>query len=351
MANVIYANSSRDIRVILEDRASPDVIELLESTIWGTRGVLYRSRDMEEKLKDLAQPSFLRLVKGDKTVAALVQNHKSVEMAGPRYDAIYLALIAVNRDFARQGFGKILAQASRDYCLEALRSPGLLYGYIESGNEASLRLYRDLGFHSLSEVRPRIFSRARPRSSARVETLPKDAVPEMLSHLKATYHAHSLCNFDESLDPERYFVVRRQGKIVAGAQMHVINWQVLQLPGWQGRLALALLPHIPLLGRNFTPSNIRFARVGNLYAQEGSEQLISEILETALAELRLPLAAMFVDERGEPERRILDRTDLGLLDSAINGGFHLVTFFKGVSAHDLETISRTPVVISPRDPI
>ena len=351
MTEVIYADPKRNLRILLDAQASPDVIELLESTIWGTRGILYRSLDMEEKLKGLSQPSYLRLVKGDKTVATAVRNHKSVELAGVRYDAVHLALIAVHRDFARQGLGKILAQVSRDHYLEKLNPPGLLYGYIESGNEASLRLYRTLGCHDLGEVRPRIFSRIRPRKSARVEMLGQAAVPEILSRLKATYQTHALCSFDQSLDPERYFVVRQQGEIVAGAQVHIVRWQVLQLPGWQGRLALSILPHIPLLGRNFTPSNIRFGRVGNLYAKEGSEELISEILQTALAELDLPLVAMFVDSRGEPERRILDRTKLGLLDRAISEGFHLITFFKGVSTNDIEAVSRAPAIVSPRDPI
>ena len=173
----------------------------------------------------------------------------------------------------------------------------------------------------------------------------------MLTNIKATYQEHNLCSFEQSLDPEHYFVVRDGGEIVAGAQLSVVRWQALQLQGWQGRLVLNLLPHIPVLSRRFTPANLRFARAGNLYAKPGSEHLVAEILETALAKLRLPFAAIFLDGRGAPERRILEKTKLGAMDRAIKGGFHLMSYFKGMSDQDITSVLHRPVIISPRDPI
>ena len=120
----------------------------------------------------------------------------------------------------------------------------------------------------------------------------------MLALLKDSYSAHSLCSFDVSLDPDHYFVLRQGGEIIAGAQVNTLHWELLQLPGWQGWLATKLLPHVPLLGRDFTPADLRFARVGNLYALKGAEPMVSEILETVLAERRLPFAAVFADPRG-----------------------------------------------------
>ena len=152
----------------------------------------------------------------------------------------------------------------------------------------------------------------------------------MLNRLKKAYKTHALCSFENSLDPERYFVVRRDGGIVAGAQHHPLPWALLGLPGWQGSLAMNLLPKIPFLGRDFTPSDLRFARVGNIYAEKGSEKLIAELLETALAEQHIPFAALLADQRGETERRIMSRINFGAIDRIIIGGFHLVGEFKGV---------------------
>lgn len=352
MTELIYSDPSSDLEVRLDHRVPPDLLELLSQTTWGQHGLSFRSLDMAAMLGDLSDPSFLRLVKGGRTVAAAVRNRKHVEMAGKPYDAIHLALFAVHLDFARQGLGTILARVSRNHFFSILRPPGLLYGYIESGNEASLRLNLGLGYQQdMGQVSSRLFSRTRPQSSPRVEVLGREARPDMLNRLKKAYKAHALCSFENSLDPERYFVVRRDGEIVAGAQLQVLHWELFGLPDWQGRLAMNLLPHIPFLGRDFTPSDLRFVRVGNIYAENGAEEMVAEILETALAEQHIPFAALLADRRGETERRVMSRMNFGAIDRIVTGGFHFLAEFKGVDAGALRKISRMPVIISPKDPL
>lgn len=348
MTEIIHTDPERDLEVRRDTQVPPDLLELLSATVWGQHGVIFRSRDMAQMLDDLGDPSFLRLMKGGRTVAAAVRNHKPVTMAGKPFDAVHLALFAVHPAFTRQGLGTVLADVSRRHYLNALQSPGILYGYIETGNEASLRMNLGIGYRELGTVRSRIFSRIRPKPSPRVARIDRAAVPQMLHLLKTTYHDHTLCNFDQSLDPEHYFVLRRKGKIMAGAQLHVLHWELLGLPGWQGRLAMRLLP---LLGRAFRPADLRFARVGNIYAARGAEHFVADILETALATQDLPLAAVLVDKGGAPERRILNAIDFGLLDRTISGGFHMVGEFKGVEADEIDALSRAPVIISPRDPL
>ena len=51
------------------------------------------------------------------------------------------------------------------------------------------------------------------------------------------------------------------------------------------------------------------------------------------------------------ERRILEKTKLGAMDRAIKGGFHLMSYFKGMSDQDITSVLHRPVIISPRDPI
>lgn len=351
MTNVIYSDPSLDLEVRLDHEVPRDLLELFDQTIWGQHGMTFRSLDMAEMLQELSDPSFLRLIKNGRTVAAAVRNRKQVEMAGTPYDAFHLALFAVHQDFKRQGLGTILAQVSRTHFFGLLRTPGVLYGYIESGNEASLRLNLGLGYQDMGKVRPRLFSRARARPSPRVEVLGREGRPDMLKRLKKAYNAHALCSFENSLDPERYFVVRRHGQIVGGVQLHILHWKLLGLPGWQGRLTMNLLPNIPILGRDFTPSDLRFARVGNLYADEGSESLIAEILETVLAEQHLPFAAVLADQRGDTERRVMSRIDFGTIDRMVTGGFHLLAEFKGVDQSELERFSGMPFIISPKDPL
>ena len=110
MMELIYSDSARDLRVLRDTKVPPDLLALLESTIWGQRGVVFRSLDITHMLNDLVQPEFLRLVKGNTTIAAAVRNRKKVYMAGEKFDAVHLALFAVHPDFIRQGYGNILAR-------------------------------------------------------------------------------------------------------------------------------------------------------------------------------------------------------------------------------------------------
>jgi len=348
---IIHTDRERGVHVIAENALSPETVQLLESTVWGQHGLIFRSLDMREMLGALTRPVFLRLVKDGETLAAAVRNRKALLMAGRQFDAVHLALFAVRPDCRRKGYGRILAKVSREYFGEMLRPPGVLYGYIESGNEASLRLNLGIGYRDLGQIKSRIFSRANPRRSERVERLGEGERSGMLALLNETYASHALAGLDQSLDTGRYFIVRRNGEIVAGAQVHTLRWNLLQLPGWRGKLALNLLPRIPVLGKNFTPEDLRFGRAGNFFAREGSEHLISEILETVMAEKGLPFTTLFMDPRGTIERRLLDKTRFGLLGLGIGGGFHVLGEFKGIGDDEIDTICRAPMLISPRDPL
>ena len=142
--------------------APPALTDLLRRTAWGTRDVKYAIRGIDRILAHIEQPHFLLLTKADHLIGAVVASRKLVRGGGKIYDALFIAMIAVEPTMTGSGYGTLLAAQAREYGRGLLGEPGIIYLYVETTNTASIRVHEKIGYQRIGQFEARIFTRIFP---------------------------------------------------------------------------------------------------------------------------------------------------------------------------------------------
>jgi hypothetical protein len=309
----------------------------------------YRIRDVEAKLSRLGGPHYLTLERNGDLAAVCVLNRRMTRLLGAPVDTFHFAMIATEPAFSGQKFASLLAEHAGMLCRERLGTPGAAYAYIESTTDYSIRISDRLG-SSLEAMLPLlVFSRFRPSDDYRVGLLKDGEAKGVVQRLSALYEGHVLDDFDDSVIPGEFHVLREGGEIVAGVQAEVLNWSVESLPGVVGWLIVELFPRLPLLRRLLDPADLRFLRLGNLLVEPGHEAHLIQLMNAMLARHKVPLGLVMLDARSPVYRMIRAHGQLGLLSHAVGGAAKAVADFKGVSEADITRIRACPMLMSPLD--
>lgn len=349
MANIIYEDSARGL-VIQRDRTPGDeLIALLERTVWGTHGLRYRVHRLVTTLDRIPDPHFLTLTVRGQTIAGAVRSKKTLEIGGVCCQAVHLAMLAVDAARIGQGYGKLLTEQSRHYFLQEMTGPGLLYGYIESGNTRSLELNRRLGYRTLGVLGTMAFSRIRPKILTDVEALDARDKERIVRVLSEQYAGFSMVDFADSIRPREYFVLRSAGRIVAGIQVERIYVSFEKLPGLCGATLLSAPAWVPGLSRVFNPDYCSFLRLANIYVRPGHETGLLKLIESVLAQYQVHLGIALMDERSPVRKRISHAGGKGLLQLGIRAKFEAIADFNGLPESAINELYSRPLCVSAID--
>ena len=162
-ATTLWADDASQRVVKLTSEPSPQVIRLLERTVWGGRGLLYRIRGIDAKLRRLSDPHMFSIEVEGRLAAVCILNRKTVLALGAEYDAFHFVMVATEEAERGKGLASLLGTHIRRFCEEVLREPGVGYGYIEASTEYSLRLSDRIGHTAEWFVPLTVFSRFFPR--------------------------------------------------------------------------------------------------------------------------------------------------------------------------------------------
>jgi hypothetical protein len=350
-ATTLWADDTSQKVVRLAREPSPQVIRLLERTVWGGRGLLYRIRGIDAKLRRLSDPHVFSVEVEGRLAAICILNRKTALVLGAEYDAFHFVMVATDEAERGKGLANLLGTQIRRFCEDAFREPGVGYGYIEASTEYSLRLSDRIG-HTVERFVPlTVFSRFFPRDDPDVRPLLESEAEGVRERLYALYEGHSLLDFDTSLRPEDYFVLSRDGRIVAGAQAEILHWSVVRMPGLVGRFIVGGLPHIPGLRNLFNVRNLYFLRFGNLFVRPGDEAQLATLLEALLARNGLRLGLILMDQQSPVFEGIRAFGKFGLLNAALRGTTKVVADFRGVTEDEIAEIRSRPVLVSAGDVI
>jgi len=350
-ATTLWADDTSQRVVKLAREPSPQVIRLLERTVWGGRGLLYEIRGIDAKLRRMSDPHVFSIEMEGRLASVCILNRKTALVLGTEYDAFHFVMVATDDAERGKGLASLLGTHVRRFCEDAFREPGVGYGYIEASTEYSLRLSNRIG-HTVERFVPlTVFSRFLPRDDPGVRPMLESEAEVVRDNLYDLYRGHSLLDFDTSLRPEEYFVLSRDGRIVAGAQAEILHWSVVRMPGWAGRFIVGGLPHIPGLRNLLDVSDLNFLRFGNLFVRPGDEAQLVTLLEALLARNGLRIGLIVMDQRSPVFEGIKAYGKFGLLNAAFRGTTKVVADFRGVTEDEITAIRARPVLVSAGDVI
>ncbi len=346
----------------VETSPTAEIVSLLEQNTIGTpkKSMVYQHATMRSKLFGIQNPHFVNLKKGTSLIGTCCFcERESLDPNKGKIDSFYIRYFSFKPSFRAWGksrksnstsllrteihdilkgtnFGK--AEGSRFYH----------YAYVDPNNERSKKLCMEFGFTSLRYFKPIMFGRIFPNQHKRIEQLPPAEYDHMRILLRDFYSSYSMFNYENLLGKYSYYVLRQEGKIVAGLQAAVDNWKILSMPGKFGVTAIAAISRIPILNRILN-QDFRFLAIEGIYHAPGHELSISKLIEGLLSHHRLKCALMFLDEKSTLFNSIksLNLGIAGKLSKPISG--EVIGRFNGMSEEEMLCIKNSPAYISAID--
>lgn len=328
---------------------SQAILDLLGSTVWGSRSMKYRIPGIGEKLARLRDPSFFVLSEHDRELCVFVLDRCSKRLSGQTCSAFHFALASTVTDRQNEGLAGVLIEHVRKYCISTVGKPGLGFAYVEGSTEFSLRLSEQIGHSAEADIPVTLFTRLFPKSRPNVERMTHSDRDHVLQELELMYAGYELTDFAISLRPDEFYVFRGNETIVAGVQVEILQWSMVSMPGGFGRFLIDVLPHLPGLKNVLDPRDIRIARFSNLFFSDGCEAQFHALLEQCLYQHKSKVGLILLDGRGPVLDRIVRNQKMGMLSRVVNGSAKMRIDTIGMNEEMMSDLRKKPLLVSAAD--
>lgn len=292
-----------------------EIVHFLENTAFGTKDNLYRHFYIREYVANNPRTEFFFArdnQNGGEMVGVVALCSHTFE-GNPPYEGIYIRYFASSPNIRGQ---KIIGRLSRDvidYLRNRQDTPAIFYGTIEGRNKASKAVADHLGFQFYAPLSITGFSRFFPKKNASVHRIGAEEWRELLPKLDAMYADYAFWTHDCLNLNNDYYVLKKDGRIVCGAQAHPGHWAVDRMAGFVGKYIVPLVPYVPFLRNVFNPNAFHFLNFEGIYFEKGHEPELVELFEGVLHEKSYHAALVLLDERDPLYKFLLEQGKLGLL--------------------------------------
>ena len=199
--------------------------------------------------------------------------------------------------------------------------PAIIFATIDQTNLRSMNFSAQMGLDTVGSFAALTFSRIRPRRSARIEQVQDDEQESILEQIHEFYKDYTLFFADAIFKNRDYYVIRENGRMVAGVQIYQVSWKILDFGNRLTNWASGLLAWIPGLRRRLTKEKISFLAFDALYYEPGHEQALYELLEGVLQQSGHYIGMMMMDMESGLYRMFMDRRKLGFLYKIMGAKF------------------------------
>lgn len=318
----------------LTEEPTKEVVELLQRTQLGTNGAQYRHLDTEKRVTELVNPLFLFIQRHDKVLGNITFCRRLMPNGKTTFYIRYFAFDAKwsssgkrsnkssENSILRKGLDIFFSDAFAGNCGA---KPDLFYAYIEPRNARSLWMAESFDFKVLAEINTFSFSRFFPRESTAVRQLNEQEVVEYGQMLNQTYGEHSLYFPHHTIKDKPIYGYFENGKMTAACKVHIVNWEIIRLPGKTGAVLAKVIPFIPLLNRLIRPKSHRFAVIEGLVASKANQSHITALFESILADTQTNLMLFWYDSKDEYINQLISTQNRGFSKYLVrNQGVKLV---------------------------
>ncbi|MFC2089312.1 hypothetical protein ACFLT1_00940 [Bacteroidota bacterium] len=353
----------------LETVPPPELIEHIETTYLGTPGGLqYHHTTGLEKLKNMKNCYFLFLRRSGQMLGSIgyvMRNTKTGPFTHKTWLIRYFSMKAPMRT-DKKAKKKIKRRPDRaatllkDVANTANNNPerlldldtkkvpkAVMYGLVEKNNERSRNFAEIGGYDKTGEIISFIFSRLRQRKNIPVERLKREEIPGMKTLLDDFYSGHAFYFDDYLFINDNYYVLRKEGEIVAGLQANDEEWEIKTVGSLFFDRIITFLTRIPMIGKRFNYEHMRFLGIEGLYFKKGHEQDLYKLLEGVLTMKDNYLALLIMDSSSPEYMAFKINKKLGPANTVL-GSFDAdiyTKFFSFPEEEKCETLRR-PVYIS-----
>ena len=348
--------------------ADEEITDLIKSTILGSEGGMrYILLNTAERIRSYGDRlSFLALYKRNSLKGAIGLCRRVTSNRGNRYPSAYLRYLTVQSAFqverapgkagrrlagAGDSFKQKIFSIFRDPQLTAgddgKSGPHVLYAYVESRNERSRNIINQVGFEYIRSFLTVAFSRFNPKTNPSVERLTPEEEPAMAKLLDEFYSGYCFYTDEFSFYDHKYYVLRRNGEIVAGVGAIPACYRVVNVPGVWGWMMMKVLHRTPYFRRLFQPEEFRYIILNAIYCRDGSEDLLPDLFEAVCAEEGYHTALTWLDDHSCLYETLRTNRRMGTINRLLNAKPGLVyALFSGLDPAETEKFYDSPAYIS-----
>ncbi len=293
-----------------------ELVRFLESVTWGVGDNQYEHFYALHRLKHIPDPIYFtgRYDNTGEIFGAVVFGRRRI--MGVK--AYYIRFFAVSPGIRGKGVTTPLATFLFNYLKAEENDPAIFYASTDRTNPGVNKMAGRLGFEELTFNRTMAFSRFLPGPKAGVAALSEEEFREFLPRLEAFYAGHGFWTSDNVGQDGHYFVLRQNGRIVAGLQAYKGLWRIGKMPGLFGKIVLPLLPYTPLRVI-FNPKAFHFLAFEGIYLEPGYESCLQDLMEAVLHHFGYHSALFWINVADPLMERILKHNRMGLLDRFVKG--------------------------------
>ena len=349
--------------------ADEDIVDLIRSTVLGSEGGMrYTMLNTPERIRSYGDSlSFVALYKRNSLKGVIGLCRRITSNRGVRYASAYLRYLAVQSAFqverapgrrsertsdAADSFKQKIFAPFRDPQAaggdeDGGGGPNVLYAYVESRNERSRNMINQAGYEYIRSFLTVAFSRFNPKTHPFVTRLSPAEEPAMAKLLGEFYSGYCFYTDEFSFNDHKYYVLRRDGEIVAGVGAIPARYRVVNVPGVWGWMMMKVLHRTPYVRRLFQPEEFRYIILNAIYCRKGSESLLPDLFDAVCAEEGYHTALTWLDDHSWLYETLRTNRRMGALNRLLNAKPGLVyALFSELTPEETEKFYDSPAYIS-----
>lgn len=334
--------SVRDLKVKVSSETNEEINTLLSTTVVGSEGGMqYTMRNIAARIANYGQSIRFISVHLKTSLAAVIGTvYRECSLGATNHSCTYLRFLSFRQQYQTEKFvaGKRRRKAENDredsFRNQTLRIFGkphlfdytgvdeesrhLLYCFVEGKNIRSQNLIKQAGFQYLSSFSTIPFSRFWPKSDRRVTVAKPEEYGEVLTQLRKFYSNYSFYFDNCAFHADSYYVLRENGRIIAGLSAVPTEYVIRNVPGAGGWIMMNILPFAPFFRRLFNPGLFRFVSLGYIFFEPGREDALSPLFETVCAVKGINTALTWADIKSTLNKSIISSVSLGTISRMLN---------------------------------
>jgi hypothetical protein len=332
----------KDLEVRVSDHANEEILYLLDHTIQGSEGgIRYSLQNVSPRIEAYGDKiRFVSLYKKNQVTGTIGSCFRISGQGNLLYPSTYLRYLAMQSTYQLEpGWKKRRKKplvperedSFKQKTLEIFSKPHLLdlhdvkegdkhimYAFLESMNERSKNLISQAGYEYVRSFLTVAFSRFSPGKDNRVSKLKEEEKPEILELLSDYYKNHSLFTTEYSFYGDKYYVLKEEGKIIAGVSAIPGIHKIYDIPGIWGRVIMNLLPRVPYYRRLFSPGEFRYLVFDAIYCKKGYEKNLATLFESVCASEGYYTGLSWLDDRSYLYDKMRTEVNMGALNRMLN---------------------------------
>ncbi len=326
--------SLRGLELYYEDFVAEDVREAIASTVLGNPGgIRYQQLDALNKIREIRPLHFFPLRRNGELIYVMALAERITRCGKFTHSTFYVRYVSFNPVWmsGNQGLqhsgriqklgNSILKEGIRSYAdkFEGELSgeaddpqQKLYYAYVENSNVRSMN-FTAFFFSPIREFRVFMFSRFFPQTQSEVRQLQGDEADAMYNVLGEFYKDYSFYFLDRKDIEERYFVYKKQEEIIGGVRAREVSWEIVQLPGFAGKILKGVLPFLPVFRRIIQQKKFRFICFDTFYWSHAHAGCLPALMEGVCARFRCSSGMIYLDSEDPLCRVFEEGSKMGLL--------------------------------------